>query len=220
MAADVAPELSVGDGFIWRNTPTSESAYLVVAVANVTDHIVCSIIGTNYRWLDSAGAVVVMGDQIYADGSVAVRQSGDYSDTCLGAGEKGYFTDVKVPGGGATLFSRTDAVAFALAGPFNPGTPPPGKLVPQAYDVGTCKMGTPAVKVTLANTGSADVALEKFSLSPAILIDGGGLPAGWMYLQVGTKATVAAGASAAAYASLFMEPSVRRMQVYVDFTLP
>jgi len=91
--------------------------------------------------------------------------------------------------------------------------------VPQAYDVGTCG-SMPAVKVSLTNTGAGDVALEKFSLSPAVLIDDVGLPAGWLYLQVGQKTTVAAGGSAAVYSSLFMEPNVRRLQVYVDFTEP
>ncbi|HVR60311.1 MAG TPA: hypothetical protein VMU50_00355 [Polyangia bacterium] len=214
-----APEVSLGDGYLWRNTPTTEGAYLVIAVTNVSDHLICSIIGGNYAWLDAGGTALMTGDQIFVDGSVAVRQSGDFSDSCLGAGEKGYFTDVKVPADSTALFSTTETVTFTLAGPFNSGTPPPGNLVPQAYDVGAC-MGTPAVKVSLLNTGSGSVALEKFSFSPVVLLDDGGVPAGWLYMQVGTKATVAAGGAATMYSSLSMEPSVRRMQVYVDFTEP
>src|SRR5260370_22346300 len=191
IAENLAPELAVRDGYLWRNTPTTESAYLVVAVTNVSDHVVCSVIGTNYRWLGADGAVAMMGQQIYVNGSVATRESGDFSDTCPGAGEKGTFTDVQVPGGAVPLFSTTAAVAFGLAGPFSTGTPPPGKLVPQAYDVGTCG-SMPAVKVSLTNTGAGDVALEKFSLSPAGLVDDPGLPAGRPYLQAGPKTAGAA----------------------------
>ena len=214
-----APEVRVGDGYLWRNTPTAENAYLVIAVTNVSDHLICSIIGTSYEWLDGLGTVVMNGDQLFVDGSVAVRQSGDFSDSCLGAGETGYFTDVQVPAAPKALSSPTETVIFTLEGPFSTGTPPPGNLVPQAYDVGTC-MGMPAVKVSMTNTGTGDVALEKFSLSPAVLLDDGGLPAGWLYMQVGTKVTVAAGAAATMYSSLFMEPAVQRMLVYVDFTEP
>jgi hypothetical protein len=38
-----------------------------------------------------------------------------------------------------------------------------------------------------------------------------------MFLQVPSKVTVPGGGTTAIYASLFMEPRVRRLQIYVDF---
>ena len=215
-------ELTVGDGYLSRLTSTTEDAYLSIALTNVGDRVLCSIKGSSYRWLDAGGSPLAMpdpSDKIYVGGSVAALPSGDFTDSCLGPGEKGYFTDVKTTAAGVALFAQAAAVAFVLSGPFNVGTPPAGKLVPQAYDVGTCP-DKRAVKVNLLNSGTDKVALEPYSLSPAILIDDAGLPAGWMYLEAPGSVTVAAGGTTTVYSSLSMEPKVSRMQVYVDFTLP
>jgi hypothetical protein len=221
-AEGIIPDLMVGDGYLWRPTATSESAYLSIAVTNIGTSVLCSIKGSNYRWLDAAGNPLAMPDPtdlIYVDGSVGTLSDGDFTDSCLGPGEQGYFTDVKTTDEASLLFSQVGTVAFGLSGPFSAGTAPAGKLVPQSYDVGTCPT-MQAVKVILTNTGTDKVALQPYSLSPAILIDDSGVPAGWLYLQVEDAVTVAAGETTTAYSSLFMEPKVSRMQVYVDFTLP
>ncbi|HEY2901085.1 MAG TPA: hypothetical protein VGL59_10950, partial [Polyangia bacterium] len=172
-AEGIIPDLMVGDGYLWRPTATSESAYLSIAITNIGTSMLCSIKGISYRWLDAAGNALAMpdpNDRIYVDGSVGMLSDGDFTDSCLGPGEQGYFTDVKTTDDTSLLFSQVATVAFSLSGPFSAGTAPAGKLVPQSYDVGTCPTMN-AVRVTLTNTGTDKVALQPYSLSPAILMD-------------------------------------------------
>jgi hypothetical protein len=112
------------------------------------------------------------------------------------------------------------SVAFGLNGPFTGGTSPAGQLIPTGYDVGACPDGKRAVKVTLSNGGTGDVALEPFSFSPGILLDDGRLPAGWLFLQRTERIVISAGQSTEIYSSFFMEPKVHHLQVFVDFTRP
>ncbi|MEA2697271.1 MAG: hypothetical protein QOI66_1542, partial [Myxococcales bacterium] len=185
-AEGLAEDLVLGDGYLSRLTASTESAYLVIPVTNTSARTLCSIKGTKYRWLDADGNPLAMpgaSDTLYVGGSVQTLSNDDFTYNCLGAGEKGYFTDVKTTADGTMLYSKVATVAFGLNGPFTDGTPPEGQLIPTGYDVGACPDGKRAVKVTLSNGGTGDVALEPFSFSPAILLDDGGLPAGWLFLQ-------------------------------------
>jgi len=214
---------ALGDGYLLRLTASTENAYLVIGVTNTSARTLCSIKGTTYRWLDGDGSPLAKpgaGDTLYVGGSVQMLSNGDFTYNCLAAGEKGYFTDVKTTADGSMLYSRVTTVAFGLSGPFTDGTAPAGRLVPSGYDIGACPDGKRAVKVTLANGGTGDVALEPFSFSPAILLDDGGLPIGWLFLERTKTITVSAGQTTEIYSSFFMEPKVHRMQVYVDFTRP
>jgi hypothetical protein len=222
-AEGLADDLVLGDGYLLRLTATAEHAYLVIGVTNTSDRTLCSIKGTTYRWLDADGNPLAMpgaGDTLYVGGSVQMLSNGDFAFNCLAAGEKGYFTDVKTTPEGLMLYSKVATVAFGLSGPFSNGTSPAGQLIPTGYDVGACPNGQRAIKVTMANGGAGDVALEPFSFSPAILLDDGGLPLGWLFLQRTQPATVAPGQTTEIYSSFFMEPQVHRLQIYVDFTRP
>ncbi len=219
----IAPELMTGDAYLVRLTPTAQSAYLIATIKNFSQTDLCLIKGTNYRWL-AADCAVLFGasgmETLYVNGAVRLVSSVDFSDSCLGPGETGTFTDVKSVPDTTPLYSRVEAVALDLTGPFRScDQAPDGRLIPTAYDVGTCAKGR-AIKVSFTNCGSAPVSLEKFSLSPAILLDELGLPLGWLYLEVPEKVVVAGGETATVFSSLFMEPRVRRIQIYVDFAPP
>jgi hypothetical protein len=219
----LAAELTVGDAYLYRLTPVTENAYLVVGIKNTSQTDLCFIKAGRYRWLAADGTALFMAgadEAQYVNGGVRAISALSYSDSCLGPGESGTLTDVKVIPEGGMLYSRVAAVGLDLTGPFAAAaSPPAGKLVPTGYDVGTCN-GQRSVKVVLSNTGSAAVALEKFNFCPAILLDDEGLPTGWMFLQPPAKVAIPAGGTTVIYASLFMEPRVRRLQIYVDFGPP
>src|SRR5206468_10615131 len=96
-------------------------------------------------------------------------------DTCLGPGEAGYIIDIQLDSGGVAFFSGTTSIELSLSSSAA-GTVPVGRLHPTRYEVGACST-TRSLRLTAVNDGAAavEVAQSGTGLSPAILLDAGGL---------------------------------------------
>jgi hypothetical protein len=180
------PGLQVGAAYLTRTSPTTENAYLTIAVSNTGTERPCFIQATPLLYMNGTQPLNDATHSSYVSGSVGDVGFGISTDSCLGPGESGYFIDIQLDSGGMMFFSGTTSIDLGLASS-TAGTLPAGRLHPTGYEVGACSPMR-SLRLTAVNDGSAavEVAQSGTGLSPVILLDAGALPAGWLYLQNNT----------------------------------
>jgi len=210
--------------FVTRTDATTEVAYLTLPVTNLGADTRCFVQATSFRWLNASAQDLTdptLSD--YLGGSVAVTTAGTYTDTCLAPNETGYFTDVQVPTATGAIYSSVTSISLALTSS-TAGAAAAGHLVPFQFDVGHC--GDPAVRsvrVVARNDGAEAVTVASdggLGLGPAVLLDHGGVPVGWMYVARNQLTVVAPGQTTDLVASLPMGFSVERAAFYLSFDGP
>jgi hypothetical protein len=206
---------------ITRSDPTTETAYLVLPVKNSGTDTRCFLEAQAFHWLNSAAQPLNdPGTFDFIGGSVGLTVAGTYTDTCLAPGETGYFLDIEIPAGTDALYSAVTSVELALTSSTS-GTETAARLIPDHFDVGHCS-GSRSVGVTAKNSGATPVtvAADGVGLGPAVLIDDGGAPAGWMYVERGTLTAVAPGQTTTLVASVPTTFSVQRAVFFLSFDGP
>jgi hypothetical protein len=215
------PGLALGQAYLTRLTATDETAYLTIPVTYTGTGYPCFIQAKTYRWLSATGQMLNSTNGPYLDGSVGAATSMIYTDTCLTAGDSGYFIEIELATAGAPLYSAVASIELGLSST-TVGTAPAAKLLPTRYDVGTCS-STRTLRVE-ATAGSAKLAVgnanSSGSLGPVILLDSAGLPAGWTFVSQKQPANFAPGTTTHFYANLPFEPAVSRAQFFLPFDPP
>ena len=95
VASGAAAALSVVDGFLMRDKDSSETGYLVVRVKNIGAEGLCFFKAKNIEWKNPVGAVLTQTNFSFVTGSMG-QFTTVATNTCLGAGETGVLTDIKV----------------------------------------------------------------------------------------------------------------------------
>jgi hypothetical protein len=170
-------EFALGDGYLFADADLPSYANLAVPVTNLgsTMHCFVAITTGSYQWNTAQGSAKVALSGPYATGSVGDVGSGIWTETCLAAGETGLILDIESSLDMSDLFTPTVSIAMALESSTD-GTPPPAALVPQTYtDAGS----TLTVAFQNVGTGAGDID----RMGPYVLVDSGGLPAAWGFLD-------------------------------------
>jgi hypothetical protein len=209
--------LQVGPAYLTRTSPTTENAYLTVAVSNTGTQRPCFLQATPLLYMNGTQLLNAATDSSYVSGSVGDVGFGISTNSCLGPGESGYFIDIQLDPGGTAFFSSTTSIELGLASDTE-GTVPAGRLHPTGYEVGTCTTMR-SLRLTAVNDGSAavEVAQSGVGLSPVILLDAGALPAGWLYLEDNTASEVAPGASLPIDVMVTAVAAVDRARFFMEF---
>jgi hypothetical protein len=189
-------QFALGDGYLLADSLAADYAYFVVPVRNLgsTMHCFVAITGGSYQWNTASGSAPVSLMSPYVTGSVGeLSPSGLYSATCLAPGETGILFDIEMSTDQSDLFTPTIGIAMALSTLFD-GTPPPAALVPQSYtDAG----GLLTVAFKNVGTGQANIDM----MGPYVLLDSGGLPTAWGFLEEMPSGLVDVGESGTATAN-------------------
>ncbi|HEY7372985.1 MAG TPA: hypothetical protein VIF57_12550 [Polyangia bacterium] len=216
-----SPGIEVGTAYLTRLSPQDETAaYLTIPVTNNGSAHPCFLVASPLRYKDAGGLLLNADATLsYVTGSVGDAGFGFYTDSCLAPGDRGYFIDIQLSSN-ATIFSSTASIEVTLAA--QDGTTPLGRLVPTGYDLGTCA-GARALRLFAVNDGSGPISVPLyggFPDSPAILLDAGGLPAGWTYLGVTEAASVPIDLTATYTGSVASAPAVSRAHFFLQFGPP
>jgi hypothetical protein len=212
--------LQFGPAYLTRTTTTSETAYLTIPVANTGTQRPCFIQASPLHYLNGSQLLNDATHSSYVTGSVADVGFGIFTDTCLGPGEAGYIIDIQLDSNGVAFFSTTTSIDLSVASS-SAGTPPAGHLHPTSYAVGACAPMR-SLQLTTVNDGAGpvEVAKSSASLSPAILLDAGGLPAGWLYLQDNVPSEVAVGAMLSFNTMVTAVSALDRARFFMEFDGP
>jgi hypothetical protein len=209
--------LQVGPAYLTRSDTATETAYLTIAVTNTGTQRPCFIKASPLSYLNGSQVLNDPTHAGYVSGSVGDVGFGIFTDTCLGPGESGYIIDIQLDSSGTAFFSSTTSIALSLASS-SAGTVPGGHLHPTGYEVGSCAPMR-SLRLTTVNDGTAavEVAQSTPALSPVILLDGGGLPAGWLYLQDNVASQVAVGEMVSLDAMVTAVWAVDRARFFIQF---
>jgi len=219
--------LSVGNVYL---TGFSGGAYLVVPVSNTGANIPCFVQTAAYSWTGANGQVLVgqaadaastanagTADSIYLYGSNAVVSTTFTSDTCLAPGETGYLVDVAIDPTGS-VYSSVASVEIELQSSFN-GSTPTAKLLPTAYDIGTCRGNRAARVLGTASGSEISVGGAGGDFGLAVFLDATGLPVRWSLFSQMQVSNLMAG-NTAYFEDDFPEPAVARARIYLPFQPP
>lgn len=171
-------QFALGDGYLLANTLDPYYVYFVVPVRNLgsTMHCFVGITDGSYQWNTASGSAPVALMNSYVTGSVGeVSPTNVYTETCLAPGETGILFDIEMSTDQSDLFTPTVAISMALNTSFD-GTPPPAALVPQSYSDAS---GVLTVAFKNVGTGQAEINMN----GPYLLLDSGGLPTAWGFLD-------------------------------------
>jgi len=173
-----ADQFALGDGYLLADTFDPYYVYFVVPVRNLgsTRHCFVGITDGSYQWSTASGSAPVALMNSYVTGSVGeVSPTGLYTETCLAPGETGILFDIEMSTDQSDLFTPTVQIAMALNTSFD-GTAPPAALVPQSYSDAN---GMLTVAFKNVGTGQAEINRS----GPYVLLDSGGLPTAWSFLD-------------------------------------
>ncbi|HEY4393275.1 MAG TPA: hypothetical protein VGP64_04405 [Polyangia bacterium] len=210
--------------YVTRTDATTEVASLTLPVKNGGTDTRCFVEATPFRWLNAVAQP--LNDPttfIFVGGSVGVTTAGTYTDTCLAPGETGYFLDIEVPATTEAIYSAVTSVELGVTST-TAGTIAAGYLLPYQYDVGHCPApdAVRSIRVDARNSGATDVvvASDGPAFGPAVLLDDGGLPAGWVYVERDVVTPLAPGQSTSFVASIPTGASVQRAAFFLSFDGP
>jgi hypothetical protein len=191
-----SPGLQVAGAWVFRSDASDETAYSAIAVRNVDAAYACFISIENYHWRSATGADLVgtgkSHDTDYLTGSVG-RLSSFNSDTCLGPGETGYFSDIRIAGTGARLYSDVASIELAFR-PARPASPASGKLLVRDFQNGSCDLQN-RVRFRFEDTSTESVETGEILSGWVLFFDPQGTPTDWGYMGQEDPIVVAPGAS-------------------------
>jgi hypothetical protein len=169
-------QFSIGDGYLMSDASVPEYAWLALPVTNLGTTMHCFVSASDYSWLDSAGnsegAFLA-----YVTGSVGQVDPTIYTDTCLAPGETGFLLDIQSDLVSNDIYTPTTSVTLALD-TSSDGTLPPAKVLPLGYTV-----AGEALTVAFENEGTGPADIAESNSCPYILVDSGGLPVTWAFLD-------------------------------------
>jgi hypothetical protein len=189
-------QFALGDGYLFTEADIPYYVNFTVPIRNLgsTMHCFVAITGGSYQWNTAAGSAPVALMTPYVTGSVGeVSPSGLYTETCLAPGETGILFDIEMSTDQSDLFTPTTGITMALETSFD-GTPPPAALVPQSYMDAS---GVLTVAFKNVGTGQANIDM----MGPYLLLDSGGLPTTFGYLDELPAGLLDAGQSGTATAT-------------------
>ena len=209
--------------YVTRTDPTTEAASLALPVKNRSAVVQCFVRALPLLWRDAGGAS--LNDPAtfdYVGGSVGLTSAGSYTDTCLAPQETGYFLDIEMPAGTGALYTAVESIELSLDSSTTGVTA--GAVKPFQYDIGHFPPPDPtrSLRVYARNSGPnfALVAAEGTSLGPAVLLDDGGLPAGWTYVSRSVATRVDIGQTTQMVGGLTANFSVSRAALFFSFDGP
>jgi hypothetical protein len=208
--------LSVGQAYLTRSSFASDVQLTIPVMNGGTDHP-CFIAAESFHYLSSTGTLLnAAADMDYVIGSVGDMGNDIYTHSCLAPGETGYFLDSR----GAAFFTSTASMELDLS-TVAEGTAPAGHLTPKQYELGTCA-GLRSLRVMAVNDGASTVTVapDGQGLGPAVLLDGDGLPAGWIFVEDDQTVQLMAGQQVYFATALTDVAAVTRAQFFLDFDPP
>jgi hypothetical protein len=185
-----------------------------VPVKSLSAELDCGITSNGAVIRDAAGAVVTMTSTGVFKGKVGVT-AGGWTDSCLRMGETGYLFGI-VTSDTADLFAAADTIELSLTSA-GVGTPAPARVLPISY-----KPGNVGFSVTVRNEGPGPAKLVEDGFSMYLLLDDGGAPLAWGFLDnVSMPGVLAPAATVDLYpSSFFFQGKAARMWVSVEFAAP
>ena len=186
--ANARPYFVVGPSFATRTDSTTQWAYFVIPITNVSpEYAFPFVMASDLRYLDSSGSVLSQGFA-FVLGSVGDTGSSQ-TNTCLAPGETGMILDIE-----PDLYDRVAKVTFSIEYTVVPVTNPRARAIPNklTYE----KSGTLSSKLTVEckNHGTAGAVLQK-GYHRYVVFDGQ-IPLGWAFMtDFVSPATVYPGAT-------------------------
>jgi hypothetical protein len=209
--------VSVGQAYLTRTSFTSE-VQLTIPVTNGGTGHPCFIAAEGLHYLGSTGTLLNDAtDMEYLIGSVGDLGNDIYTNSCLAPGETGYFLDSRTS---PSFFTSPASIELDLS-MLSAGTAPAGHLTPTHYELGTCA-GSRSLRVAAVNDGASTVTVASGGqgLGPAILLDGDGLPAGWIFVEDDQTVQLVAGQQVFFVTALTDVPAVTRAQFFLGYDPP
>lgn len=213
--------LQIGQAYLSRTDTFDETAYLTIPVTYSGTGHPCFVVASPLRYKNGDQILNDSSDESYVIGSVGDAGFGFYTDSCLNAGDSGYFIDIQLATTpDSKFFSGTTSLEMSVGSSFE-GTTPAGRLVPTGYDLGSCG-GMRTLRVSAVNDGTGPIfaPLYGFPDSPAIFLDAAALPAGWTYLGATEAGNVPPGATSTHTASVDYTVAVSRARFFLQFGPP
>jgi hypothetical protein len=205
-------QFSIGDGYLLSDASVPQYAWLALPVTNLGTTMHCFVSASDYSWLDSAGNSE--GTLLaYVTGSVGQVDPTIYTDTCLAPGETGFLLDIQSDLVSDDIYTPTTSVTLALS-TSSDGTRPPAKISPLGYTVAGAAL---AVAFENGGTGPADIA--ESNSCPYILVDSGGLPVTWAFLDPTPLGELGVGQQGSGTASSVLECG-QTLRTYFPFESP
>jgi hypothetical protein len=214
------PGLQLGEAWLTRSAG-NDTAFLIIPVRNTGAAYDCFIRFEKVHWRSATGAEVESQgvparDTGFVTGSVGGNGT-TYTDTCLAAGELGYFPEIRLARGDGRVFSDVVRIELAFSAPTTFAVSPTAdKLVAASYEAGAC-VASPGLRFRLENRGARAVWLDQYATSWGVLLDGDGAPLGWHYFDSGKTEMVAPGAAAVVGDDLVGNLPPWRVHLYTNF---
>ena len=211
-------DLQVGDAYLARESADTETFEWLLALTNTGEQTYCFVEATDLQFRDSVG-VLLEDDNIFVQGSVRVGANDVYTDTCLSAGQTGYFLGIETAAGGEQLYSVIDSLTIGDIEVQVDFDEPDASVEPQRYAVSSGATQQLAVDITNTGTSSAEVEPQ----SNYVLLDEDGSPLTWNFFNspansVGWDGTLAANDTQVLNDTLIYRGSAERLLAYVDYT--
>jgi hypothetical protein len=205
-------QFSIGDGYLMSDASIPAYAYFALPVTNVGTTMHCFVSASDYSWLDSAGNSE--GSFLaYVTGSVGQVDPTIYTDTCLAPGETGFLLDIQSDLVSNDIYTPTTSVTLALS-TSSDGTLPPAKVLP----LGNTVAGA-VLTVAFENEGTRPADIAESNSCPYILVDSGGLPVTWAFLDPTPLGELDVGQQGSATANYVMECG-QTVRAYIPFQSP
>ena len=153
----------------------SSAVYWIVPVTNVSDRLRCFINLVDIIYRDADGTTLSTDSLAFvAGGNMTQSDRGRYDDTCLNAGEQGYFFDIDTT---ATFNSVASLQVRTIEGRESDDTISETRVIPQSYDIRQVVGSLQGMDITIKSEGPATV--EFIGTSTTILLDADNTPLLW-----------------------------------------